>query len=132
MGSSFGYWPPSSTIGCLPFVVVLRQRRVASGLLRRSVSLHEAIYYWLERGDEVALLRVRPQLHRHNAIHLEIVIVSASIQLRSQIVDKMRICHPGEFGRRIVLAELVEDLLGLVNEVQNVGRFFARMRAVEP
>ena len=101
-------------------------------LLRLLEPLQETIRHRLQRRDEIALLGLRVHLHGHYTVHLEVIIVTRSIELGSQVVDEVRVCHAFKFGGFIEGLEGREDFLGAVHEVENVCRILARMRSIEP
>ena len=92
----------SSSVRLLRRLVVVLLRGGLQRLLRRLVSLQEPVHDRLERRDQFALLGLRVQLHRHHAIHLEIVVVAGGVQLGAQVVDEVRVGDVRQFGRRVV------------------------------
>ncbi|EXI77156.1 MAG: hypothetical protein AW10_03972 [Candidatus Accumulibacter appositus] len=118
-------------LGVLGSLVVLLSLRSLQGCLRGLVAFHQAVTDRFEGGDQVALLGVWLQLHGDDAIDLEVVVVTGGIQLGTQVEDEVRIGGRREFGRRVVGPERGEDFLGVIHEIQDVGRVLAGVGAVE-
>ena len=108
----------SSCLACAAF----------SAVLRRLVAFQQPIHDRLECGDQFALLGLRLQLHRDDAIDLEVVVVPGGVELGPQVVDEIRVGHVRQLRRLVVGLERREDFLGLVHEVEHVGRVLARGR----
>ncbi|EXI77065.1 MAG: hypothetical protein AW10_04045 [Candidatus Accumulibacter appositus] len=77
------------------------------------------------------MLGIGLQFHGDNAIDLEVVVVAGGIQLGTQVEDEVWIGGRCEFGSRVVGLERGEDFLGVIHEIQHVGRVLAGMGAVE-
>ena len=103
-----------------------------SALLRRLVPLQQPVDDRLDRRDQVALLGLRVQLDRDDAIHLEVVVVAGRVELGAQVVDEVRVGDVLQLGRLVVGLERRQDILGAVHEVEHVGRVLAGMGAIQP
>ncbi len=112
-------------------LVVLLCLRGLQRFLRGLVAFHQAVAHRLQGGDQFALLGVRVQLHRDHAVDLEVVVVAGGVELGAQVEDEVRVGRGREFGRGVVGLEGGQDFLGVVHEVQHVGRVLAGVGAVE-
>jgi hypothetical protein len=95
------------------------------------VALHQAVHDGLQRLQQLALGRVRLQLHRHHAIDLEVVVVAGGVQLGAQVEDDVRVGGRRQLGRGVVGLEGRQDFLGVVHEIHHVGRVLAGIGAVQ-
>ena len=112
-------------------LVVLLRLRGLQCFLRGLVAFHQAVAHRLQGGDQFALLGVRVQLHRDHAVDLEVVVVAGGVELGAQVEDEVRVGGGREFGRGVVGLEGGEDFLGVVHEIQHVGRVLAGVGAVQ-
>ena len=101
------------------------------GLLCRLVALLEPVHDGLDGGRQFALLGIRLQLHGHDAVHLEIVVVAGGVQLGTEVVDEIRVADVRQLRRRVVGLERLEHILGVVHEIQHIGRVLAGMGTVQ-
>jgi hypothetical protein len=101
-------------------------------LLCGLVALLEPVHDRLDRLHKFALLGVRLQFHGHDAIDLEIVVVSGGVELGAEVVDEIGVAHVCQLGGRVVGLERLEHVLRVVHEVQHVGRVLAGMGTIQP
>jgi hypothetical protein len=113
---------PCSSRAALAAASSFLSLRGSQRLLRGLVALHQAVHDRLQRLQQLALGRVRLQLHRHHAVHLEVVVVAGGVQLGAQVVDDVRVGGRRQLGRRVVGLEGRQDFLGVVHEIHHVGR----------
>ena len=93
------------------------KRRSATGSMAATSSLCLAFVLDLDRGDP---------------IDLEIVVPSARVELGLEVEHDVRIGDGLKLRRLVIGLERLEDVLGAVHEIENVGRVLAGIGAIEP
>jgi hypothetical protein len=95
--------------------------------------LHGMLMMWRSatiRHDR-QLLGCRIQLDLRRALDLEVVVVAGGVQLGAQVVDQVGIGSALQLRRFVIGAKRRQDLVGAVDEVEDVGGVLARMGAVQ-